>query len=342
LHLHAASQPIEVYSPSGSRSVAAGIRLGWALTQALRRAPELDVVDCSLYPFFHIFGARAVRPRTPSVVSWYEFWGAHWYEYLGWRGFFGKQVERLAARSADRIIAVSDLAEAGLLADGVPQQRVETVPLGVDVSWIDSITPASERSDVVFFGRLKNHKNVDLLLRALAIVQESHPDVRCAIVGDGPAREPLRRLCGELELEDRVVFHGELEDEEVMAVAKASRLFVQPSTKEGGGSIALLEANACGVPAIAIDHPLGLDRSLIEEGRNGWWVADAAPGTLADTISTALQNPKHLAELRESAHAFASGFDWARVADLCESVYQEAVRKRRSRAASSGGRAAPR
>jgi glycosyltransferase involved in cell wall biosynthesis len=325
IHLHAVSPAIDVYAPGGGRSIGAGLRLSWALTRALRRAPQpLDVIDCSLYPFFHVLGARAVRPRTPSVVSWYEFWGDHWYEYLGWRGFFGKQVERLAARSSDRIIAVSDLAEAALLADGVARERVEMIPLGVDVAWIDSIDPAVETSDVIFFGRLKNHKNVDVLLRAIALVKQSRPDLTCAIVGNGPERGRLTQLAGELGLERQVRFHGELPDEQVIAVAKASRLFVQPSTKEGGGSIALLEANACGLPAIGIDHPLGLDHSLIEEDRNGWW---AQPGVepLAATISDALESPDRLAALRASSRAFAAGFDWGLIADLCEASYRNAA-----------------
>jgi len=329
IRLHGTRTAVDVYAPTGRRSVTAGLRVGLELTWALARSRrDFDVVDCSLYPFFHVFGARAVRPRTALVVTWYEYWGDHWYEYLGRRGLVGKHVERLAAAVPRRIVSVSDLTTSALLEAGVPARRVTTVPLGVDTAWVDSIPPARDESDVVFFGRLKNHKNVDLLLRALAVVKSRRPRVRCAVIGDGPERERLERLAGELGLDGSVRFHGELSDEDVIATAKASKVFVHPSTKEGGGSIALLEANACGLPAIAIRHPLGIDSSLVLDGETGWWVDEPAPDALASAISSALDD-QAVAGRRparsDACRAFARGYDWDRVATRCEEIYRDAV-----------------
>lgn len=329
IHLHAAREPLDVYAKGGGRSVSAGMRVAWALTNSLRRAPvAFDVIDCSAYPFFHVFGARAVRPKTALVVSWYEYWGDHWYEYLGARGFFGKRVERLAASIPDRIISVSELATSSLLHVGVSPERVVTVPPGVDTAWIDAVQPSPEHSDIVFFGRLKNHKNVDLLLRALTFVKRDLRGTTCTVIGDGPERARLERLTDALQLSDDVRFLGEVRDEEVIARVKASRLFVHPSTKEGGASIALLEASACGVPAIAIDHPLGLDPSLIEQGRNGWWVPTAEPEALAAMITDALGDRARLERMRESSRSFARRFGWDRIVDACEAVYRQAIEVR--------------
>jgi glycosyltransferase involved in cell wall biosynthesis len=292
------------------------------LSRALQRSrAKFDVIDCSLYPFFHIYGTRLVRPRIPLVVSWYEFWGDHWYEYLGWRGFFGKQVERLTAALPTKIVSVSDATTEALVGHGVRRERVVTVPLGVDTKWIDSVPPARDTVDVVFFGRLKNHKNVDLLLRALAALKVGREGVSCSIIGDGPELERLLQLREELGLTESVRFYGSLSDEEVMARVKSARIFVHPSTKEGGGSITSLEANACGVPVMAIDHPLGIDRSLIREGSNGWWVARADAAELATKLHQVLGDPSRLLEQRAASRAFAEQFDWDRIAGLCEDVY---------------------
>jgi glycosyltransferase involved in cell wall biosynthesis len=322
IHLHAISAPIDVYAEEGRRAIGPALRVGTDLVRALRRTRvNFDVIDCSLYPFFHVFGARLLRPRTPLVVTWYEFWGNHWYAYLGWKGFFGKQIERAIAAVPRKIISVSDTTTAALVRHGVPGRRIVTVPLGVDTGWIDSVEPSSERTDLVFFGRLKNHKNVDVLLRAISLAKERVAQITCSIVGDGPERDRLARLCGELGLGGSVTFHGELTDEEVVARVKAAALFVHPSTKEGGGSITSLEANAAGVPVMAIDHPLGIDPSLIREGGNGWWVERADPASLAAKIVEVLGDPRRLHDMRTSSRDFAQQFDWERITDLCEDVY---------------------
>lgn len=50
---------------------------------------------------------------------------------------------------------------------------------------------------------------------------------------------------------------------------KSSRVLVLPSTREGFG-VVLLEANACGIPVITLDHKDNAARDLIEEGKNGY------------------------------------------------------------------------
>jgi L-malate glycosyltransferase len=327
IHLHAAHEPVDVYAEGGGRAIGPGLRIGLALTNALRRSRHtFDLVDCSLYPFFHIFGARIVRPRIPIVVTWYEYWGDHWYEYLGWKGFFGKQVERAASSLPKQIISVSDATTDALTRGGVPRARITTVPLGVDTAQIARIAPDPRRSDLVFFGRLKNHKNVDALLCAFALLHRSRPELICAIVGDGPERARLEQLARDLNIHGSVRFHGSVSDDEVIGLIKASRLFVHPSTKEGGGSITLMEANASGLPVVAVAHPLGIDRSLIEEGRTGWWADSATPDRLAAKIDEILSDEHALESAGHAAHEFARSYDWNRITDECEAIYLEVAR----------------
>lgn len=336
IQVHAASKPFNVYGKTGNRSIGAGLRLSGALTRALSRSSvPFDVLDCSLYPFFHIFGARVVRPRTPTVVTWYEYWGEHWYEYLGWRGFFGKQVEHAAAKAPHRIIAVSQLVADGLRRQGIPDKRVELIPLGVDSRGIELIPPSTASSDVVFFGRLKNHKNVDLLLRAIALVREKRPKVTCAVIGDGPERGRLQVLARQLAIDSAVRFYGEVDDDEMLAIVKASKIFVHPSTKEGGASTTLLEANACGLPVIAVRHELGFDPWLIEHGVNGWWVRDSDPASIARAILDALSLIGTDVSMRnavnERCRSFARASDLDRMTDRCEELYFEVSRVGRLR-----------
>jgi glycosyltransferase involved in cell wall biosynthesis len=136
----------------------------------------------------------------------------------------------------------------------------------------------------------------------------------------------LHALSDELRLDGSVAFLGAPEHEaEIFSVVKASRLFVNPSTKEGGGSITLLEANACGIPVIALQHPLGIDAALIHDGVNGWWVDDPGAGALAAKILEALGDEERLDRASAGAKAFAKRFDWSQIASQYEEVYNKVV-----------------
>ena len=59
---------------------------------------------------------------------------------------------------------------------------------------VQNIRPADELYDLVFVGRLASHKRVDMLLKALRLLETDTPDARYAIVGDGPERPRLEKL----------------------------------------------------------------------------------------------------------------------------------------------------
>jgi len=330
IHVHAGARPFEVYGENGQRAILPTLRLGASLSTALAHSRvRFDLLDLSLYPFFHIFGARLLRPRTRLVVSWHEYWGDHWHEYMRSRAaIVGVQIERFAARVPDFIIATSDLARDGLVSSGVPESQVATIHNGVAVADVEAVAPADGNIDFVFFGRLKNHKNVDLLLRAFALARRMRPELTCLVVGHGPEYNRLLRLAGELDLGNCVRFTGAIpSEEEMLSRVKSSRVYVNPSTKEGGGSITLLEAYACGLPAIVVRHPLGIDDSLVRNGETGWWAAAPEPEALAATMLEAVADEDRLRRMRDAVRRFVRQYDWDEVASQCESRYR-AMRRR--------------
>jgi glycosyltransferase involved in cell wall biosynthesis len=323
----AVCRPLGMYSGS-RRSIREAIGFGLACLRLIVRRERYDIVDCSQYPFFSTLAMWLVARhwRAALVVSWYETWGAHWRTYLGRLGVVGRWVERLAARLPACLIVVSEQALARLATEGLHPKRAVHVPLSIDWEHIQQVPAADERSDVIYFGRLKDHKNVDVLLRALALVQRRRPDLRGLIVGDGPEADRLRALAAGLGLDGVVHFRGSVESaDELMGLVKAARVFVHPSTKEGGGSIVTLEANACGTPVIAVDHPLGIDKGLIEEGVNGFWVASLSPETLADRIAHTLEDPRLDVEWRVGSLDRSRAFDHRRISRRIEGLYRQIV-----------------
>ena len=299
----------------GRRGVSQALRFGSAVLRPLL-ASGADVVDCQNFPYFSCFAAKAASMRRgfPLVVTWHEVWGDYWYDYLGRRGAFGKAVERLAAGLTDHPVAVSPSTARALEGLGVPG-LVPVVPNGIDLSRIAAVAPAAEEWDVVFTGRLIREKNVDLLLRALVHVREEVGDLRALVVGDGPERPALEALARDLGLP--VTFAGFLPRyDDVIAAMKASKVFVLPSTREGFG-IAALEAMACGVPVVTVDHPGNAARDLVVPGVNGF-CSGLSAGEFGEGILAGLERG---AQMRGECLGTAGEYRWEEIAMRLEEFY---------------------
>ncbi len=303
--------------------------VGEAIHFSLRLIPHLgryrfDIIDCQQFPFFSCLTAKAltVFKKTPLVITWHEVWGDYWYVYLGRCGAFGKYIERLVSRITPHVIAVSTTTKEQLVLLGGPE-TIRILPNGVDRNRIAAISPAADRSDLIFAGRLIREKHADLLVRAFALLSKEQPALTLQIIGDGPEREPLLQLVQECGIGDRVIVRGfEARHDDLIARMKASNVCVLPSTREGFG-ITALEALACGLPVVTIDHPANAIRDLITD-KNGFLSALSAED-LADKMRKALA---HHEEMREACAATAAAYDWDRVAAECVEYYQSVNAKK--------------
>jgi len=186
-----------------------------------------------------------------------------------------RKAERIAAAKLSCAIAVSEIVRKELVEEvGIPGRKVILVRNGIDLAADSCIGDLDskrrylnlEPDDVLFItvGRLAKIKNYALLLKALALAAGQVPNVKLALIGDGPERTKLEQDAQGLGLADRVYFLGERSDvREWLDVAHG---FVLPSLYEGI-SIALLEAMAAGLPAIATN--VGGNPEVIIEGENG-------------------------------------------------------------------------
>ena len=157
----------------------------------------------------------------------------------------GERAVRRAFGAARLVLANSAGIEEAARRLGARATRV--VHLGTDVPE----QPALKEPDLtlVTVAHLVARKRHADVVRALWLLRERHPQLRYLIVGDGPEREPLARLAGELGVADRVEFTGQLPREEALARARAGHVFVMPSVDEAFG-VAYVEAMAAGLPAV--------------------------------------------------------------------------------------------
>ena len=318
--IHGVCEPIELYT-GDRRSITQAVRFAASVAIPLF-TEEFDVIDCQEFPYFPIFITKLNEWMTDAttIVTWYEVWGNYWYDYLGWRGGFGKGVELVTAHLPIRMIAISEKIQRDLTEIGRNPDVISVVPDGIDYDGIQSISPAGQSFDIVYAGRLIPHKNVDKLIRAVGELNRND-DVMCAIIGDGPQKEELRHLVSELQLEDNVELFGFFEEyDDVVAQMKSSRVLVLPSVREGAGLVTL-EANACGLPVVTVQHRNNAATEVVIDGCNGF-VCRPSVDDLARKIRTALEMAE---DMEADCLAFSKSFDWDEIAAMTESVYRSIV-----------------
>ena len=114
-----------------------------------------------------------------------------------------------------------------------------------------------------------------------------NPDIRALIIGEGPEYEYLKNLINDKKIDPPVQMSGFYRNhDDLIARLKSSKVFVLPSTREGFG-ITALEALACGLPVVTVDHPANAIRDLITE-KNGFLCSLSAQD-LAEKIGLALR-----------------------------------------------------
>ena len=303
---------------NGVRSITQALLFGLACFRLL--GARFDVVEVDHMPYFPLFVVKLVAlvRRKPMVAVWHEVWTrGYWHSYIGWKGWAGYLVARTSALLPDAIFAVSELTAQRLRRfAGTP--RVILIPNGIEFDRADRSQATGPQSDVIFAGRLLSHKRVDLLLRALRILRDRGLTARCLVVGEGPERAHLARLARGLGLERSVLFMGHVQnDEELYGLMKSSSVLVLPSAREGFGMV-VIEANACGIPAITVADPDNASRLLISQQAANGQVCQPTARALADAIQLQLAAPG----CAESCRAWARRFDWETVTDGVERAYR--------------------
>ena len=187
--------------------------------------------------------------------------------------------------------------------------------------------PAKESVDIVFVGRLVNEKGIETLLRSIAYLKKDTHKVSVAIIGEGPERGELEALAGRLDIQDMVTFWGKIEsDEKVMSIMKSAKIFVYSATPEGGWSISVIEANACGLPIISVQSGALGDNEVVIDGYNGLLIREPSAETMAEKINLLLEDESLRRKLSKNALDFAKEQDWGNLAKKVEEFYRQVIR----------------
>lgn len=271
---------------------------------------RFDAIEADHMPYLQLFPLRIVAwlKRARFVVTWHEFWGRdYWRAYLGRLGAVAATIERLSTRLPDHIVVEAMETRVRLIESGVAPGAISMVPVGIDGMEIATAPMSDQRFDLLFVGRLIQHKNVDLLLEAVAALRATGVTVRCGVVGDGPQKAALEQQAFALGIVDAVTFLGVVESHsEIFGLMKSAGALVLPSEREGFGLV-VIESLACGTPVVTVDHRDNQARVLVDDGVTG---VVCAPTTdeLAAAIRRVLDPRTGIAA---EPQATLATFDWS-------------------------------
>jgi phosphatidyl-myo-inositol dimannoside synthase len=245
---------------------------------------------------------------------------------------------RRVCRRAEAIIANSAYTARIVHTLGVPTDRVHIVHPGVDAGRFTTNIDAAEirrrlapSADLLLLsvGRLQSRKGHDLVMRAIAALNDELPRLAYVIAGDGRERARLEALARSLGVAGHVNFLGKVADAELPGLYAASDIFLMPTRDDNqdieGFGIVFLEAAAAGRPTIGGRN--GGVPEAIEEGVTGLLVDGHDAGELARAIKTLAEAPQlRLMMGAAGRERVLRAFSWERAAKRVEGLHAALTR----------------
>lgn len=287
----------------------------WLMATMAREAQRKSVravhayEDCSLLQF-----EKAKKLGKACIydmpIGYYPAWqetqlrlAQRFADWLPEGGLPSNRYVRPEQKKAEMALADLVLAPSGFVEKTVrefhPEKRVARSPYGVDTDFWSPAPRTPGPLTYIYAGQISLRKGIPDLLIAWQRAQIA--DARLVLVGSWHLAERKKR-----ELPAGVVWHPPLSSEDLRAAYRAADVFVFPSYFEGFGLV-LLEAMACGLPAIASDATAGPDILSKDEGH-------IIPAGDADALMESLRwcaaNRDSVAEKRTNARAKAEQNSW--------------------------------
>jgi len=204
------------------------------------------------------------------------------------------------------VVTLSQSVKMELVNMGFSEKNVLVIPPGIDLR---KYQPGGKSTLplVLYVGRLKRYKGVEFLILAMKDVVKRIPKAKLLIAGKGDYVDELIRLTERLGLKSVVSFCGYVSEERKIELMQKAHVIVIPSVMEGWG-IPIIEAAACGTPAIGTDT-LGLKDTIVN-GKTGFLVSYGESEILAEKIIEILENDDLRNKLSKNVTEWARNFEW--------------------------------
>jgi len=229
--------------------------------------------------------------------------------------------------NSDAVTAVSESLKSDTLEHFKIRREIIVIPNFIDFERFNkkprehfkkAIAPNGEKI-LVHTSNFRKVKRVGDVIQIFNLVQKEIPS-KLLLIGDGPERSNIEKICRDLDVCEKVTFLGKQEAiEEILSVCD---LFILPSEKESFG-LSALEAMACEVPVIC-SNAGGLSEVVVD-GVTGYLSETGDIEKMAKDSLSILTNDEKLFDFRKNALERAKNFDLKNILSLYYSVYQDVV-----------------
>ncbi|MCC5935944.1 MAG: glycosyltransferase [Lunatimonas sp.] len=226
---------------------------------------KYDIIHCHFGPT----GLRAVFVRSLGLLEGKMLTTFYGYDIT--HQAMGKNYYQDLIAHCDKYIVISNYIVEKAASVGFERDKMVVLPLGINT---EEYTPSGRKVGIqhirlLSVARLVEKKGLYYAISAFHLLMELYPNIRYDIVGEGELMVPLKELVADLELRDRVIFHGARTKVDIIEFYRNADIFVLPSitgsdgNSEGQGLV-LQEAQAMQLPVVATLHN-GIPEGVIDE-----------------------------------------------------------------------------
>lgn len=218
---------------------------------------------------------------------------------------------------------------------GIPECKLEYIPLGVDIERFDQIINSdaclniknlnNEKLLFLFVGHLNKMKGVIYLLQAISMLaKEIKKKCHFTIVGDGPEKINLQYYADSFGLNPYITFSGRVVGDELIRLYASADVFVLPSLSEGRPTV-INEAMISGCPIIASNID-GIPEQ-VTDGYNGFLVEPRNPEQLASKIKQLAEDENLIQTMGKNSKRkiLDEGITWENYAKRVEKIYMDVI-----------------
>ena len=242
------------------------------------------------------------------------------------RNGWWRWVTRYTLRRSTFFTSDAQVTSAKAIAYGMDPGRIAVFPWGIDLKQFSPKPPTVKRrrATVLFCNRSWEPRyGVDVLAQAFVKVAQQREDVSLLLLGGGSQAQAIRQILMSGGVIERVHFGGQISQTDLPRWVHMADIYISPSHVDGS-SVSLMEALACGLPALVSDIPA--NKEWVSEGINGWLFPDGNAEALAEKILAAIAQRKKFAQIGRAARLRAEErADWKKNFEVLLKAYERTV-----------------
>ena len=221
---------------------------------------------------------------------------------------------------ADYFLALSKDVKKILISNGIKEDRILYVPLGVDTLTFECKEYIQKKDNetlqFLFVGRVEATKGIYYLIQAFKELRDLN--IELTIVGGINSKDD--ELLNDINNSDNITYCGLKQKSEMNEVFKKSDVYIMPSLFEGF-SLSLIEAMSSGVPVITTKNSMADD--VIENGKEGFVIDSASTEQIKEKILWFYNNRDKIPEMGKNARRLAEQYTW----ENYKTKLREAIKK---------------